>query len=260
MFAHSLARVAALTQLRIKWSGLAAASLVLLVVISINLQKAWSRTDGLRWLALACGISLYLFTTFWRALEENRHPEGQSLSPDLGWANLITLARGLLLASLAGFLFTVRPPGWLAWVPAGLYLIASLADYLDGYLARTSGHETVLGEILDLSLDGLGVLIASLVAYYHGQIPVWFLAVGAARYLYLIVLRWRKHRGLPWYELPSSDNRRALAGVQMGFISVILLPVFKPPGTHLAASLFMLPFLGGFLRDGWIISIKRFCP
>jgi hypothetical protein len=39
----------------------------------------------------------------------------------------------------------------------------------------------------------------------------------------------------------------------MGFLAVLLLPAFSPPGTHLAAVLFAIPFLAGFARD-WLIA------
>ena len=33
----------------------------------------------------------------------------------------------------------------------------------------------------------------------------------------------------------------------MGLLAVMLWPIFSPPGTHIAATLFALPFLAGFL-------------
>ena len=40
----------------------------------------------------------------------------------------------------------------------------------------------------------------------------------------------------------------------MGFLAVVLLPLFSPPGTHIAAALFALPLLAGFLRDWLTVS------
>jgi CDP-diacylglycerol--glycerol-3-phosphate 3-phosphatidyltransferase len=44
----------------------------------------------------------------------------------------------------------------------------------------------------------------------------------------------------------------------MGFIAVVLLPVFSPPATRVAAVLFMLPFLLHFGRDFlWVSGVLR---
>jgi CDP-diacylglycerol--glycerol-3-phosphate 3-phosphatidyltransferase len=40
----------------------------------------------------------------------------------------------------------------------------------------------------------------------------------------------------------------------MGFLAVVLLPVFTPPATHVAAALFGLPLLVGFARDWLSVS------
>jgi len=78
--------------------------------------------------------------------------------------------------------------------------------------------------------------------------------VGIARYLFLFGLWWRERQGRPNYELQPSVGRRAFAGVQMGFSTAMLAPLFRAPETFLAASLFMLPFLGNFLADWWQVS------
>ncbi len=61
----------------------------------------------------------------------------------------------------------------------------------------------------------------------------------------------RKRRGLPLFDLPPSQIRRPFAALQMGFIAVVLMPVYFPPVTQVAAWVFMLPFLANFLRD-WL--------
>jgi hypothetical protein len=45
---------------------------------------------------------------------------------------------------------------------------------------------------------------------------------------------------------------RVIAGFQMGFVGIALLPVVKPPVTMLAAYVVMIPLLAGFVRD-WMI-------
>jgi CDP-diacylglycerol--glycerol-3-phosphate 3-phosphatidyltransferase len=40
-----------------------------------------------------------------------------------------------------------------------------------------------------------------------------------------------------------------MAGLQMVFLGLVLLPLLSPPITHVAAVLILLPFLAGFLLD-----------
>jgi CDP-diacylglycerol--glycerol-3-phosphate 3-phosphatidyltransferase len=172
----------------------------------------------------------------------------------LGIGNNLTLLRGVLLAVLIGFLFSPRPAGILAWIPGLLYVLAGVADLFDGYFARVQNHATRLGEILDISYDGAGIFAAALLAVQYGQVPGWYMSVALARFLFLIMIGCLNRLGRPVHELPNSASRRIFAGFQMGFLALVLLPVFTPPGTHLAAVLFAAPFLVGFIHDGLIAA------
>ena len=196
----------------------------------------------------------YLLAVLWRGLPDNHRLGESQLLPGLGAANHATLLRGLLLAALTGFLFSPRPGGLLAWLPGLLYTLAVAIDNLDGFLARRTNRLTRLGEKLDMSFDGLGVLVAVLLAVGYGQLPFWYLSVALARYVYLAVLWVLRRLGRPTYDLPPSASRRGFAGLQMGFLAVMLWPIFTPPGTFNAAVWFALPFLAGFGRDGLIAS------
>jgi CDP-diacylglycerol--glycerol-3-phosphate 3-phosphatidyltransferase len=162
---------------------------------------------------------------------------------------------------LAGFLFLPWPESSsgmlrLSWLPGVLYILAALADYADGYLARITNHETRLGEAFDAKMDALGLLIAPLLAISFGQLPIYYAAVGAAYYVFIFGIWLRKKSGRPLVELQPYPEARILAGFQMGFIGVALLPVFSPPVTTIAALIFMTPFLIGFVRD-WLVVCGR---
>lgn len=249
----------ALFSLRKRWALFAGFCLSLLAAGYTCLQAAWEPGYAGRWLALAAALTAYLLVVFWRGLRQNHRPGEAVLLPDLGAGNILTLLRGALLAALAGFLLAPRPAGGLAWLPALIYTLAIAADYLDGYAARRANRVTRLGEILDMSFDGTGVLVAALLAVAYGQVPAWYLLVAAARPLFLAGEWLRRRQGMPVYPLPPSVRRRAFAGVQMGFVSVMLWPPFTPPGTHIAAALFALPFLAGFVVD-WLVASGALRP
>lgn len=244
----------ALGSLRLRWWLFAAGCCFMLSGGFFTLWFGWRPDLAVRWLVLPTLATTYLLIVFRRSLPANHRVGEEGILPSLGWSNLLTLMRGLLLAAMTGFLFLPPPQHWLIWLPGILYVLADASDFFDGYVARITGRVTRLGEILDLSFDGLGVLVASLLAVQYGQAPAWYLAVAFARPLFLAGLWLRRRSGLPVYELPTNMTRRIFAGLQMGFLAVILLPLFSPPGTHIAAALFALPLLAGFLRDWLFVS------
>jgi CDP-diacylglycerol--glycerol-3-phosphate 3-phosphatidyltransferase len=247
-----------LARLRLRWWGMFTISGLVLAGGFFFLVSTWSGNAAsryaVRWLALSAAVLAYQLWVLWRGLPANQRAGEPELLPSLGPGNSMTLARGVLVACLAGFLLLPRPAGWLAWIPGLLYLLADIADLLDGYLARLSRHVTRLGELLDMSFDGLGVLVAALLAVRYGQAPAWYLAIALARYLFLGGLWLRRRWGRPVYDLPLSVSRRLFAGLQMGFLAFVLMPVFSPPATFIAAGLFAFPFLARFLGDWLLVS------
>lgn len=91
-------------------------------------------------------------------------------------ANKITISRLLLVPVFAIFLIYQRPGFSLA-----LFIMASLADALDGYLARSRQERTVLGAILDPTADKLLMFSAYLIMGINGLIPPWLSIVVISR-------------------------------------------------------------------------------
>jgi CDP-diacylglycerol--glycerol-3-phosphate 3-phosphatidyltransferase len=188
--------------------------------------------------------------------------EGSDRVPaPLGAATTVTLARGWLVSALAGFVLVPTHTGFLAWMPAAFYTTAALCDLLDGYLARRLGQESPLGARLDVILDALGLVVGPLAAIALGRLPPWYLLVGAAYYLFHFGLWNRRRRGLPIYlhRLKPNPHTRMYAGYQMGLVATVLFPVLQPPGTTIAATLFMIPPLARFVRD-YLVTTGRLDP
>lgn len=216
------------------------------------LRLQWSNAG--RWALLAAPLLLYGLWVLWRGLPLN-HREGETdVLPTLGFGNALTLYRGLALALISGFLFLPWPTEWMAWLPMLLYTSAIIVDYLDGFVARVTHHTTALGAQLDMEFDGLGMLLITLLAVSYGQLPLWYLPLGLARYIFLLGLWWRRHRGQPLHEMPPSVHRRIFAGFQMGFMSAVLWPIVPPAGATIAGTLFATATAVSFLRDWLVVS------
>jgi len=170
-----------------------------------------------------------------------------------GLANALTLFRGGLYAVVAGFV-VVPATTALAWVPALCYGVGVVLDRLDGVVARSVGEETALGTRLDMAADTFGFVVAPLVAVLWGRLPIWYLAISGARYVYLAGIHWRRLRGRPVHERPDSDLGKYLAGVQMVFITVALVPSVPTGPVFAVAPAVLAPSLAVFARDFLYVS------
>jgi CDP-diacylglycerol---glycerol-3-phosphate 3-phosphatidyltransferase len=245
-----------MSELRRVWAVWAVACVVGLVAIGWGLNLLWETEMVYRWLIPAGGVLLYQLVYLYRHLDENRDQVSGKLYHHLGLPNWLTVSRGAVLALVAGFVLVPRPEGWLAWAPAVMYVGAMLVDYLDGYVARISGVTTRLGARLDMHYDSHGYIIGGLLIVLWGQAPPWYLLVALAWPLYVLGERILVRQNKPLRPLYPNPFRRVLSGAQMGFTAVLLFPVFTPPGTTIAATLYMLPFLTNFLLDGlWVSGI-----
>lgn len=171
----------------------------------------------------------------------------------LGLANTVTLLRGGLYAVVAGFL-VVPATTDLVWVPAVCYGFGVVLDKLDGTVARTVGERTPLGARLDLTFDTFGFVVAPVLAVLWGRLPVWYLSLSAARYVYLGGIRWRQYRDRPVFDRPDSDIGRYLAAVQMVFLTVALVPTVPTRAVFTLAPVVLTPSLAVFLRDFLVVS------
>lgn len=171
----------------------------------------------------------------------------------LGLANAVTLVRGALYAVVAGFVVAPAETS-LAWVPAVCYGAGAALDKLDGTVARTVGRETEVGRRLDMAFDTFGFVAAPLVAVLWGLLPVWYLSLSAARYVFRGAVWLRRVRGLPVGDLPDSDLGKYLAGVQMGFVTIALVPPVPTDLVWTLAPVVLAPSLAVFTRDYLAVS------
>lgn len=207
-------------------------------------------------------VAVHLQRQLFRHLGSNHRPgEEDQPFPTLGAANWITLLRASAIVALAGFLPMALQrgdglPEVLSWAPGLIYLGVSLADLLDGMVARKQDRQTELGKRLDIEVDAAGLLVASLVAVSLGRLPAVYLLVGLAYYPFIFGIWLRQKRNLPLIALQPRPLARIIAGFQMGLVAMALLPLLKPAFTFVAAYIFMTPLLVGFVRDWLVVSCR----
>ena len=106
-------------------------------------------------------------------------------------ATKITVGRLLLIPVFVAFAIhyaeTVRlgtPNEWCRWAAVAVFIIASLGDALDGYIARRFNQQSRLGRILDPAADK-GLLFAAIitltVSSWPDALPLWFTALVISR-------------------------------------------------------------------------------
>jgi CDP-diacylglycerol--glycerol-3-phosphate 3-phosphatidyltransferase len=226
------------------------------VAAALGVAAGLGEGAGARWLVAATPAVGALLWLLRRALPRNHPPDrAAAVRSTLGPATAVTLGRGWLVTCVAGFLLVVPAPGspW-RWAPFLLYGGGAALDAVDGWLARTVGARTELGARLDMAFDTLGFLVAPLVGVVWGRIPVWYLSISVARYLFRAGRGWRRARGKPVFDLPPSRVRRPLAALQMAFIAWALAPVVPVGVVRPVAAVVVAPSLVVFVRDYLVVA------
>jgi CDP-diacylglycerol--glycerol-3-phosphate 3-phosphatidyltransferase len=106
--------------------------------------------------------------------------------------NLLSLFR-IAIIPLLVYLLTFSDPT-SALLAASLFLLGSLSDFFDGYLARRRGSVSDLGRILDPTADKLLIIAAliMLTAMVRGDqpsVPAWLVVLVVARETAVTILR-----------------------------------------------------------------------
>jgi phosphatidylglycerophosphate synthase len=167
-------------------------------------------------------------------------------SVGLGPADRVTLARATLVGAVAALIADtfVRP----AAVPTlvGLSVVALVLDAVDGWVARRTKTASPLGARFDMEVDAF--LICVLSVYVSRSVGPWVLAIGAARYVFVVV-GWL----LPWMRasLPPRYWRKTVAAIQGIVLTIAVADVLPRRATEavLVAALGLLA--ESFGRDVW---------
>ena len=95
--------------------------------------------------------------------------------------NKLTVLRILLIPFFLLFLMTDLAGDYSKWIALGFFIIASLTDFFDGFLARKYQLITNFGKFMDPLADKLLVCSAMICFVELGRMPSWIVVVIIAR-------------------------------------------------------------------------------
>ena len=105
----------------------------------------------------------------------------------LNLPNTITLIR---ISAVPFLFFLLSDPGeFWSLILASLFVLVSITDFLDGYLARKYQMITTMGKFLDPIADKIIVNSAMILMIPISRIPAWIVAVTIIRDLIVDVIR-----------------------------------------------------------------------
>jgi phosphatidylglycerophosphate synthase len=168
-------------------------------------------------------------------------------------ADWVTLARASLAVGVAALVadsFAHRAP---VTALVSITALALALDFVDGWVARRARTTVTLGAQFDGEVDAFLFLVLSV--YVARSVGIWVLAIGAARYVFLVA-GWP----LPWMRalLPPRYWRKVVAATQGIVLTVAAAGILPPAVTEGALVVALVLLAESFARDvGWLWGHRR---
>jgi len=102
--------------------------------------------------------------------------------------NILTIAR-IIIAPVLFILLLYAPGRLMSFCAALVFIIASVTDFLDGYLARRMNQVTSLGKFLDPLADKVLVGVSLIMMIPLDRVPQWIVALIVGREILVTSLR-----------------------------------------------------------------------
>jgi len=134
-------------------------------------------------------------------------------------ANIITVARVLMIPIF--YVFAVGTGAAHATVAIIIFILASLTDGIDGYVARKYKQITNFGKFMDPLADKLLVMTALLIFVGQGVVPAWAVTLILAREF--VVTSLRMVAAAEGIVIQAAMSGKAKTLIQMICISFLLL-------------------------------------
>ena len=97
-------------------------------------------------------------------------------------ASKITIARVVMIPFYMAAMYMTRgETGVWMWIALGIFIVASLTDFVDGYIARNYNQTTDFGKFLHPLADKLLTIAAMCMFCQWGSFPAWALMIVLTR-------------------------------------------------------------------------------
>lgn len=128
--------------------------------------------------------------------------------------NVITVLRLALIPFFYWFLVFAPPDSGRNDAAFLLFTVTAATDFLDGLIARRTGHVTAIGKIIDPLVDRLLIAAALIGLYSVGRLPLLIVVVLIGRDVYLLYGAWVLER-----------HGRRVAVTMLGKVTTVVLLV-----------------------------------
>ncbi len=143
--------------------------------------------------------------------------------------NILTLSRIGAILPIIALLYWDNPLA--GWIACGVFTLAGLTDFFDGYFARSRRERSRVGRMLDPIADKLLVTSVILMLVAFGRAPAIAALIILCRELMVSGLR--EYLAEVSVGMPSSRLAKWKTGIQMGAIGFLLVgaagPTFVAP-------------------------------
>jgi len=147
------------------------------------------------------------------------------MSSQLNLANIITIARILLIPVFLVLLLGGLPEPYGDIAAAAVFILAAATDKLDGYVARRSKQITTLGQFLDPLADKLLIAAALIALVSQGRIVAWVAMLIIGREIAVSVLRIvGVSQGV---SIPADKYGKLKTVLQIVYVVYVLVPTDK---------------------------------
>ncbi len=103
--------------------------------------------------------------------------------------NKLTMLRMLLVIVFVVFMCLSTKFVWAKYVSLGAFVVASITDFLDGYISRKKNLVTKFGKIMDPLADKMLVASGFILLATAGVIPAWMAVIIVLRDFFVTGLR-----------------------------------------------------------------------
>ena len=103
--------------------------------------------------------------------------------------NKLTMLRMLLVIVFVVFMCLPTKFVWAKYVSLGAFVVASITDFLDGYISRKKNLVTKFGKIMDPLADKMLVASGFILLATAGVIPAWMAVIIVLRDFFVTGLR-----------------------------------------------------------------------